>query len=145
VQLYHVLRSDTRELVKVVYVLGDHARRFAGSVKARDSAMTSAGLRIGELIAHGEAPSPRFIALLLAGNEFREWDWLIAAPQASRGTEVWNAAFGGKTRTRKRQNDIRCVEEVAQTLNRRFGILRDHAKPPRLVDGLGAQASEAVT
>ncbi len=94
VQLDHVLGGDAGGLVQVVDVLRDHARHLAGAVEARQRAVAAAGLGAAELIHHGEAAPPGFVAGLLAGQKFVELDRPVLGPQAAGRAEVRDAALG---------------------------------------------------
>ena len=65
-QLDDVFGCDARGLMQVVDILRDHRRNLACAIEARERAMPTAWLGIAELIAHGKAPAPGFVARLLA-------------------------------------------------------------------------------
>jgi hypothetical protein len=80
--------------VQVVDVLRDHARHLAGAIEARQRPMAAAGFGAAELVHHGEAPLPGFVACLLARQKFVELNRPVLGPQPAGRAEVRDAAFG---------------------------------------------------
>jgi hypothetical protein len=77
-----MLRGKSRRLVQVVDVLGDDGGHLAGAIEARQRPVSAARPGIAELVGHGEAAAPGFVARLLAGQELVERDRLVLGPQA---------------------------------------------------------------
>src|SRR5579864_4873527 len=114
VQLDHMLRGKSRRLVQVVDVLGDDRGHLAGAVKARQRPVAAARPGIAELVGHGEAPPPRFVARLLARQELVERDRLVLGPQAPGRAEIGDAALGGNAGPGEWDNDPSLVDQVLQ-------------------------------
>src|ERR1700722_5180390 len=100
--------------MQVVDVLGDDGRNLAGAIKARQRPVSPPRPGIAELVGHGEAAPPGFVARLLAGQELVERHRLVLGPKATRRTEVGDAAFGGNAGPGEWDNDPSLVDQVRQ-------------------------------
>jgi hypothetical protein len=65
-QLDDIFCPNSRGLVQIVDILGDHGRHFAGAIEVGDGAMAPAGFCARKLLLHGEAPPPGFVTRFLA-------------------------------------------------------------------------------
>ncbi len=80
VQLDDIVGRDAGGLVQIVDVLGDEAGNLAGAVEPGERPMPAAGLGPREILFHGEAPPPGFVAHLAARQEVVERDRLVLGP-----------------------------------------------------------------
>jgi len=65
-QLDDIFCRNSRGLVQIVDILGDHGRNFARVIKLGDGAMAAAGSSGGKLLFHGKAPPPGLVTRFLA-------------------------------------------------------------------------------
>ena len=80
VQFDDMFRRDARGLMQIVDVLRDDRRHLAGAIEAGERPMAPARLGVAELVVHGEAPPPGFVARLLARQELVERDRPVLGP-----------------------------------------------------------------
>ncbi len=113
--------------MEIVDVLGDDGRNLAGAVKARQRPMSPPGPGIAELVVHGEAAPPGFVARLLARQEFVERDRLVLGPKPARRAEIGDAAFGRDAGAGEWHNDPSLVDQVLQLGHGGVEIGCDHA------------------
>ena len=125
-QLDDVLRRDTGRLMQVVDVLGDDAPCLARAVEARKRVVPTSRLRPAELVFHGEAPAPGFVAHLPARSKGVERDRLQLGPDAAGRAEIRDAAFGRNSGAGERQHDVGRIDEAAQAFDGGWKIGRDH-------------------
>src|SRR5262245_8297454 len=100
--------------MQIVDVLRDHGRRLAGAVEAGKRKVAATGPGGGKLRVHGKAPTPSFVAHLLAREELIERDRFILRPEPARRAEIGNATLGGKSGSRERGNDARALHQLLQ-------------------------------
>jgi hypothetical protein len=127
VQLHDVFGRNAGGLMQVVDVLSHHARRLACAIERGQRLVAAAGPGATELVLHGEAPPPGFVARLLAGEEIRKVDRPHPGPDAAGGAKIRDAAFGRDARTGKRHDDAGLVHKRAQAVNGGRNVGRDHA------------------
>ena len=107
-QLDDVFGRDARGLMQIVDVLRHHRRHLAGAIEASQRPMAAPRLGLAELVAHGEAAPPGFVARFLAGQELVERDRPVLGPNPARRAEIGDAAFGRDAGAGERQ-DARCA------------------------------------
>jgi hypothetical protein len=101
--------------MQIVDVLRDQPGHFPRLVERGEREMAPAGRRLGEIFFHGETPLPRLIAHLLTGDEIVEINRLIFGPDAARGTEIRDPAFGRDSGAGEGHNRVRAIDQFAQT------------------------------
>jgi hypothetical protein len=126
VQLDHVFRCNSRALMQIIDVLGDHSRRLAGAVKACQRKMSATGARAGEMRLHREASPPGFVAHVLAGEEFIERDRPVFRPQPPGRAEVRNATLGRNSGAGERNDHARPLHQLLEPVDGRLDVGRDH-------------------
>ena len=96
--------------------------------------MTTSRPGVAELISHGKAPPPGFVARLLARHELIEWDRLVLGPETAGRSEVRDAALGGNAGTGERNHDFGFAYQIVETCHCRIQVGRDHlSNPERIV------------
>src|SRR6202166_2306715 len=116
--------------MQVVDVLGDDGGNLAGAIEARQRPVSPPRPGIAELVGHGEAAPPGFVARLLARQELVEWDRLVLGPKAARRAEIRDAAFGRNAGPRKWDNGPSLVDQVLQLGLGGIEIGCDHCSDP---------------
>src|SRR6201999_211270 len=66
VQFHDIIRPKSGGLMQIVDVLGDDRRYLPRLIKRSQCTMAAAGFCNAEMLLHGEAPPPAFVAPLLA-------------------------------------------------------------------------------
>ena len=100
--------------MEVVDVLRHQRRYFAGAVETGERPMPAARLGLSEILLHGKAPPPGFVAHLLVGEKIVELDRLVFGPQAAGRAKIRNAAFGRYPRPGEGNDPPRALDQVAQ-------------------------------
>ena len=98
--------------MQVVDVLGDHGGNLAGPIQAGQRAVAPSRPGIAELVGHGEATPPGFVARFLARHELIERNRPVLGPQPAGRTEVGYAAFGGDAGPGERHGNLGIADEV---------------------------------
>src|SRR5262245_30640976 len=112
--------------MQIVDVLCDERRTFAGAVETCQSTMSSAGLRLREILLHSKPTPPGFVPHLLARYKSIERYLFVLCPNASERPEIGNSALGGNTCPGKRNDDRGIFDQLSQTLYRSGKIGGDH-------------------
>ena len=72
VQFDDVFGRDARGLMQIVDALRDQRRHLAGAIEAGERVVAAPGLRRRQLLVHGEASPPEFVARVLACRGIRQ-------------------------------------------------------------------------
>src|ERR1700722_911743 len=120
--------------MEIVDVLGDDGGNLAGAIEARQRPVSPPRPGVAELVGHGEAAPPGFVARLLAGQELVVRDRLVLGPKAPRRTEIRDAAFGRNAGPRKWDNDPSLVDQVLEVGLGGIEIGCDHPSDPWRID-----------
>src|SRR6202451_1444671 len=100
--------------MEIVDVLGNDGGHLAGAIETRQRPVAPPRPGIAELIGHGEAAPPGFVARFLAGQELIERDRLFFWPKAPRRAVIGDAAFGRNASPGEWDNDPSLVDQVRQ-------------------------------
>src|ERR1700688_4767198 len=120
--------------MQVVDVLGDDGGTLAGTIEARQRPVSPPRPGIAELVGHGKAAPPGFVARLLARQELVERDRLVLGPKAPRRTEIGDTAFGRNAGPGEWDNGPSLVDQVLEVGLGGVEIGRDHRWYPWRID-----------
>src|SRR5579872_5630020 len=100
--------------MKIVNVLGDDRRHLTGTVERGERPMTATRLCGGKGGFHGKAPPPGLIASFRACDKLVKGNWPVAGPYSAWRTKIRDATLCGDPGARKRNDDRRSGNHVAQ-------------------------------
>jgi hypothetical protein len=100
--------------MKIINVLRDNGANFAKLDQFGDSHMSSVWTDGANFIIHGKFPTPRFNAIVLAGEEILKHYRRHARPHAAGAAKVWYATIRAHTSAGKHHRILTFFHPLAE-------------------------------